>query len=155
MDGRRLKSLEILHQEPNPTCLAIFYLPDVSFIWLDFQASYFFYLHRSVYCISYGNTKLLNVEQHYVSYLVEINYLVTMTTTVWSSCIGYIIMSALSRHVFYDHTDQDAPYWISIGLLTDCMQLTCIHVTHAQSAKRGKLLPQRRNSRSINTTGST
>ena len=41
-----------------------------------------------------------------------------MATTIWSSCIGYIITSILSCHVYYDHADQNAPYWVSIGLLT-------------------------------------
>ena len=49
-----------------------------------------------------------------------------MATTIWSSCIGYIIMSTLSCHVHYDHTDQNAPYWVSIGLLTCTSPLTAI-----------------------------
>ena len=49
-----------------------------------------------------------------------------MATTIWSSCIGYIIMSTLSCHVYYDHTDQNAPYWVSIGLLTCTSHLTAV-----------------------------
>ena len=49
-----------------------------------------------------------------------------MATTIWSSCIGYIIMSTLSYHVYYDHTDQDAPYWVSIRLSTWTSHLTPI-----------------------------
>ena len=43
-----------------------------------------------------------------------------------SLCIGYIIMSTLSCNVYYNHTDQDAPYWVSIGLLTCTSRLTAI-----------------------------
>ena len=39
--------------------------------------------------------------------LLEINNLVTMATTIWSSCIGYIIMSTLSCHVYEGHTYQN------------------------------------------------
>ena len=46
-----------------------------------------------------------------------------MATTIWSSCICYIIMSTLSCHVYYD---QNAPYWVSIGLLTCTSHLTAI-----------------------------
>ena len=35
-------------------------------------------------------------------------------------------MSTLSCHVYYDHTDQNAPYWVSIGLLTCTSHLTAI-----------------------------
>ena len=36
-------------------------------------------------------------------------YLVTMVATTWSSSIGHIIMSTLSRHIYEGHTDQNAP----------------------------------------------
>ena len=36
------------------------------------------------------------------------NYLVTMVTTTWSSCIGHIIMSTLLCHVYKGHADQNA-----------------------------------------------
>ena len=49
-----------------------------------------------------------------------------MATTIWSSCIGYIIISTLSCHVYYDHTDQNTPYLVSIGLLTCTSHLTAI-----------------------------
>ena len=49
-----------------------------------------------------------------------------MATTIWSLCIGYIIVSTLLCHVYYDHTDQDAPFWVSIGLLTYTSHLNAI-----------------------------
>ena len=35
-------------------------------------------------------------------------------------------MSTLPCHVYYDHTDEDAPYWVSIGLLTCTSPLIAI-----------------------------
>ena len=53
------------------------------------------------------------------SYSIELHfynkYLVTMATTIWSSCIGYIIMSTLSCDVYEAQSDQNAPYWVSLA----------------------------------------
>ena len=51
-----------------------------------------------VYCIA-GIKHIRYSWLHKAHVLLEINYLVTMATTIWSSCIDHIIMSALFTKV--------------------------------------------------------
>ena len=57
-----------------------------------------------------------------------------MATTIWS---GYIIMSTLSCHVYYDHTDQDAPYWVSIWVVNLHISPNCHYILSSISKSHG------------------
>ena len=59
--------------------------------------------------------------------LLEVNYLVTMATTTWSSCSDYTIISIFSYHLCKGYIDQNAPLLaLSLKLITYTALLTAI-----------------------------
>ena len=68
---------------------------------------------------------MLNSTQLFARDKTTMNYLATMATTTWS-CIGHIIMSNLSCHIYKGHLIKMHPYRVSIVLITCSSPLTAI-----------------------------